>query len=47
MYVPVKTLPDSIRSALRSAGYGGADIDVTVGETFTAPAPTARGTADE
>lgn len=37
MYLPTKDLPESIRAALRSVGYGGADIDVTVGETFTAP----------
>jgi len=37
MYVPVKTLPDSIRAALRSVGYGGKDIDVEVSETFQAP----------
>jgi hypothetical protein len=43
MYVPTKTLPDSIRKALRSVGYGKADIDVKIGDHFMAPSSYGAG----
>jgi hypothetical protein len=43
MYVLVKDLPDSIRSTLRSLGYGRADIEVKVGTSFDAPSAYGAG----
>jgi len=37
MYIPTKTLPDSLRDALASVGYGRTDIEINVADHFSAP----------